>query len=162
MNQFEITIFEDAAKDPKKSSFGKVITCKSMVEIDNVAKDKAWSPSIFENNHRKIDSFLYSDLLALDFDEKISIEDAKKRLQELGYIFSLTYSRNHQKIKNKGTNSEKPACDRFRVVIPLSKRVHGAENYLATILEIYKHFSEADSQCLDVARFYFPSTGVEK
>lgn len=65
----------------------------------------------FVDNHRLIDNYIQrANVIMFDVDDGTSIEDALILLSQYrGYI---TTTKNHQKIKGN-----KPACDRFRVVL---------------------------------------------
>lgn len=52
-------------------------------------------------------------LLVLDYDEGITIEEAVDRFKQYEFVIYSSWSHQH-------TKHEKPACDRFRVVLPLA------------------------------------------
>lgn len=128
-------------------------------QLHQQVQKEAFSPVIYENNRRKADNFLYSDLVALDIDKDLSIDEAIIRLNTYELAYSITKTKSHQKIKNEGSSSEQAACDRFRILLPLRRRIESKEGYMQALKNIRSIFPELDRQCLDLARFFFPSTG---
>lgn len=117
-----------------------------------------WSQGVFEGGHRKKSNFLSADIIALDIDEDLGIEEAKERFNK--YQCIIAPSRNHQKIKNQGEPSEKPACDRFRIVLFLEKRITDPEAFEATWRKLAEICPEADKAAKDASRFWFPSPDI--
>lgn len=111
-----------------------------------------WSCGIFNEEHRKIDNFVESQFMALDIDEGVSIEEARRRLEGLSHILAPTKS--HKKEKNG------KICDRFRAVVVLEEPIQDVNDYYATYGELMKLFPEADRACKDPSRFYYPSKEV--
>lgn len=108
-----------------------------------------WSPICWKNNERKGDEFYCSDFLVLDYDDgAVTLEDAKKWATKYRHIIGTTKS--HQKEK-----SGKPACDRFRVVIPWATRIECKNTYTQNMARITKLMG-ADEACKDAARIYQP------
>lgn len=117
----------------------------------HVISETAWSPGIFKNNKRNKENFLYADFIALDIDNGLSLNEAKKRLKVAQLKAHLFTSRNHQKIKND------LKCDRFRIVFPLTESITTASDFSETWNFLYGIFPESDSQARDCSRFYYPS-----
>ncbi len=138
-------------------------------EFDDLEKyvcNSSWSPSLFNNTEnkkennkmgmwRKKSNFKSCDYLALDIDDSCTIEAAKDKFKGYKAVFFTT--RNHQKIKNKGKSNEKPACDRFRVIIPLEKTITNSNDYIQTWKFAENKWPFIDKACKDNSRFYFPS-----
>lgn len=155
MKSKSITIFPNVNGDmhPAKSNVGKVAKFNSLEELNKHIVSSAWSPSVFANNNRKNENFIYTNVMALDFDENADPADIRSRLIHLGFDYSITLTRNH--MKQKGT---KAPCSRFRVVIPLEEKIESQQIFSSTWLWLQEQFPEVDGQCKDPARFYFAST----
>ena len=121
-----------------------------------------WSPGVFRNGHRNLENFERMDVIALDFDAGITVKDAIKRLKQQNFSYILGTSRNHQKEKVKKSGKVLPACDRFRVVFPLSGPISSDADYKATFQKLREVFPEADSQCSDASRFFYPCKDIVK
>jgi len=111
-----------------------------------------WAPGRFAHQRRTLKNFLGTDLLALDVDEGCSLEDAKNIFAEYRHI--IAPSRNHQKEKNG------IVCDRFRVVLFLSKEVTNEEEYSATWEAAFARWGFIDRACKDASRFFYRSPEV--
>jgi hypothetical protein len=159
MKKFNITVFPQAEINPSNSSYGIQKELNCFEDLHELIQEKAWSPAVFKESKRSVANFLYADLIALDFDEGLTVEEAKARLEKEDLAYSITFSRHHQIIKHKGEASEQLACDRFRVILILKERAISAADYLKTLLEAQRMLPELDPSCLDAARFFFPSTG---
>lgn len=116
----------------------------------------AWSPGVFKGDHRKKANFEFADVMGLDFDDGLPMKIVADRLKNLGLDFSISLTRHHQKPKKSG-DSLKPACDRFRVLIPLEERICSLEEFEATWAFLFEHFPEIDIKCKDPSRLFFAS-----
>ena len=115
---------------------------------------KHWSPSAYKSARRAKDEFESISLLVLDVDDGCTLDEAQDHFRPFKYI--IAPSRNHQKEKDK-----KPACDRFRVIIPLSREITDQNEYVATAQWALKMWPFIDKGVvIDPARFYFPCTEV--
>lgn len=111
-----------------------------------------WSPSRFENGHRHESNFLGSSVVALDFDEGVSLTWAVEKFSRLRHIIATTKSHGIPKGK-------KPACDRFRVVLFLPHLYSYLPLY-KSVLAAYVELLGADEQVKDGARFFWPSKDI--
>lgn len=128
----------------------------SVVAVDTLERLKAlilesdWSPAIFKNNYRNNANFESTSLMVLDIDEGI---DIKKALELFApYRFILATTRSHQKDKHG------VVCDRFRVILFLSKEVKDRDTFTATWFALQKEFPFIDEKCKDPARFFYKCT----
>ncbi|MBY0314581.1 MAG: hypothetical protein K2Q26_03615 [Bdellovibrionales bacterium] len=126
-------------------------------DLAEVICNHSWSPFCFSSStlddgskvwHRLGKNFKSTDVLVLDVDDGCTLNQAKKDFEGFQVIIATT--QNHQ--KPKGDSGV--CCDRFRVIIPLERRITSKEQYLATWLEAQKRWPYIDKSCKDVARFY--------
>lgn len=128
----------------------------SVPEGDLVARilDSNWCPATFKDpkGRRHRDNFESINLLVFDIDSSLTITQATDILTQEGFEYLLGTSKSHQIEKNG-----QPACDRFRIVIPLAEEIMDEDTYKST-WQYYadKYFPDADPQCKDVPRFYYP------
>lgn len=107
-----------------------------------------WSCGTFKDGHRSTKNFQYADVIALDFDEGMTIDEAAEAFK--GYKCVIAPSRNHRKEKNG------KIADRFRVVIPLSEPITNYKDFKATWKSLHKKFSMIDEACSDASRLWYP------
>lgn len=110
---------------------------------------KCISPGVFKGGYRNKANAIGASWIMLDFDEgKPTLEEAKTIYAD--YVGAIYTTRNHRKIKTVGS-TQKPACDRYRVILKLS-RVVNADEYS----RVYGTFKGVDPAARDVSRFYYP------
>lgn len=110
----------------------------------------ATSPVVFSSDHRIEDAFLHSYFCALDFDESISLVEAKEELFcDTQHLIATT--RSH----DEGPYSP----DRFRVWIPWEEPITCLSRYRYNMERLVKKY-DADRKCKDGARFFFPSKKI--
>jgi hypothetical protein len=143
--------------DENKSSFVETIDVAEN-ELAQFITQNAWTPASLSQNKRLISSFISADILGLDIDAGCSLEDALAIFKPYKHIIGT--SKSHGKVKNAGTPSEQPACDRFRVVLFSQKRITTQKDYAATMTDLQKKFPFIDKQCKDSARFFHPCTQI--
>lgn len=129
----------------------EVDSAESMLEavkFDHVAAE-------YNNNYRKVENFISSNVVFLDCDNDHS-DDSKDWISPKdisinfnGVFFMAVYSRNHMKVKNG--NIARP---RFHVYFPIDEITSVAE-YRAIKEKICSEFPYFDSNALDSARFIF-------
>jgi len=104
--------------------------------------------------YRKKENFLATNIVGLDIDDGITMESAINRLKELDYPAVVLPTKSHQIKKN-----DKPAMDRFRVLIPVSGLISSPPEYKLTCeklsLEIVD--GKSDPQCHEAARYFNPT-----
>ena len=108
-----------------------------------------WSPIIWKDGVRKKANFLCVGYMTLDFDDgRPTLEEASKKYEDYAHIIATTKS--HQKEKDG-----KPACDRFRLVVPFAEPVFDKTRYEYTMAVITKK-TGADKSAKDGGRFFWP------
>ena len=127
-------------------------------EMDRVVRDIdcSYSPCHYNNGYRLDDNATVGTMnsLMLDFDDGLSIEEAKALFSEYDGLIATTKS--HQKDKNG------IICDRFRVIIPTDTPVTlNATEYKDLMVQIMNVYEEADKACKNISRFYFGYEGSE-
>lgn len=128
-------------------------------DLLTIITNKTYSLGIFENNHRTNENFRGSHYVGLDFDEGMTLEEAKFRFSKYHHIIAT--SKSHQKEKkNKRTGAVKPPCDRFRVILKTEKYIDNPDDFKATVSKLMEVFPDADPQCKDAARFFYASPEV--
>lgn len=147
----QITIFKKANDGNHSLAKTGETTDVSFETLHSIIQTQAWSAATFTNNSRNKENFLGVDCIALDFDGGISVNDVLNRLRTLGFSHSVTASKSHQIEKNG------EVCDRFRLVIPLSKRIDDAKEYASTWQFLNSLFPECDQACKNEDRYYSPS-----
>ena len=142
-----ISMHKDRNNLYKPQLFSKdwiVCTNDTIEVLQHVATNYAVSPIEWSGGVRKGCNFFAADWLALDIDNGMSIEEAKKFFWEYKIVIGTTKS--HGK---KGKN------DRYRVFIPFEHTIDCQYIYKGT-LKIFIEATEADEACLDLARFFWP------
>lgn len=116
-------------------------------EVSDLALKYAVSPCIWHRGARKKDNFWRATWLGLDFDEGMSIHQAKKVFADYIHVIGTTKS---HRIYKGGV-----IADRFRVFLRLKDRCDSYEDYEETVRPLVKEHG-ADKQCIDAARFFWP------
>jgi len=124
------------------------VECNTDAFTDLILNSKALSAQKFKDNYRNdVNACGIQNTLWLDFDDGLTIEEAKKIFKDYWYVMYTTP--HHQKPKDK-----KPACDRFRVVFkvkePMPTDITHYKKVMAKIIEKYG----ADIQCQNISRYY--------
>lgn len=126
----------------------------SLQELSQVITKTNWSCGVFKDDHRNISNFEYSDFMALDIDDGVSIEEAARRLKDYSHIIAPT--------KSHKTDKNGKIADRFRAVVVLTERIENQNDYYTTYNNLMQLFPEADSACKDPSRLFYPSKEVYK
>ncbi|POB13869.1 primase-helicase family protein [Halobacteriovorax sp. DA5] len=132
-----------------KSADGKMVSISNFDDLKQIITTKQWSHGQFANDHRSKSNFLSTDFIVLDFDEGMTLADAIKEFQDFNCLIGTTQS--HQVPKNGN-----PSCDRFRVVLELSQRIHDAEIYENLYEEFLNRYPQADHLAKDAAKTWRP------
>ena len=124
--------------------------------LEALLLENNWSPAVYHNGARNLSNYAGTpSLFAFDIDEGMTLEEAKAAFGH--YQCQIHTSRNHQKIKHEGTPSQKPACDRFRVIFALSSPITTDADYKAT-WESYAGSYPLDKQTRSSSMFFFKGT----
>lgn len=109
--------------------------------------DHVWSPIVWRDGIRRSENFERCELIALDFDQGMSLFEAKAVFDGFWHVIATT--RNHRLSKN-GVVS-----DRFRVILRAQRPIACA-SALAATLSVLKSMYPIDGSCKDAARLFFP------
>ncbi len=141
----------------KSISDSETVKISSITMLAEFVCQNDWSQGIFKNNHRSIANFISASIIALDIDndrdEKCTLEEAKDKYASYQHIIAT--SRNHQRVKNEGQSNEKPAVDRFRVILFLDRVITDAATYKETWLDLERKFPFIDPAAKDASRFWY-------
>ncbi len=149
----KISIHKDKSFIPSAYGSGfKVVECWDLQELEYYICNYVWSPCVWKDGIRLKKNFESAALVALDFDEGVSILQAYDDFEQFAYILAPTKS--HQQWKG-----DKEPCDRFRVILPVPAFTE-LKTYEKTMHKIIKSFG-GDPAAKDGARFFFPCIGVD-
>lgn len=126
-------------------------------ELYNVTAMQNYSPFIFSGGHRRNENSTPTPLMVYDFDDDtlLTLKQAKELCSHFKSLVVTT--RNHL-VEKKGKKSE-----RFRVLIPLDE-APPKESYKSvylTLAEMLGFKDAIDTQCTDLARYYFRNAKQE-
>jgi hypothetical protein len=131
--------------EPTKLDFSK------MHEI--TGQDKAWSSAKFKDNHRSDDDAVGGvELVTLDVDDGMTVEEVKEVLRQHKLKALISTTKSHQ-VEKDG----KPACDRFRVVIPLKYKWVGNKQEYSDFIKgvVAKLGIPSDPATKNISRLWF-------
>lgn len=131
-------------------------------KLHEVTKRYGYSNAIFRDGKRASGNVVYlGNLLIYDYDDRITIDEMKSRIESLGVSALIVTTLNHQKDK-KGV-----VCDRFRLILQL-KDCMGRDistNHMEEILQEVDSALELggayDKACKTIERFYSPAPTQE-
>jgi len=107
-----------------------------------------WSPIVWKDGYRKSDNFSHADYCVLDFDDGLRLTDAIERtFCDMNFLIGTT--------KSHGIEKQGLIADRYRVIIPFTRRITDLNEFCSTMRHYVKFF-DSDNTCIDAARFYFP------
>lgn len=121
--------------------------------ISSVITLQVWSHCLYAGNYRLEKFFSGSFYCVLDFDENVTKQEALDKLAGYALILGPTKSDGIAK-------SGKPACDRFRVVLPWESPIDQLDVYKYNARLINQRFS-SDEQTFDGARLWQPCKNIE-
>lgn len=127
----------------------------TFAELPDLICKQTYSLIQFKDLYRKQSNFKSSQVVALDIDGGLTLYDAIERLKKLEVRAIVGLTRSHGKQKNG-----KAPCDRFRILIELSRLVTDLGEYRATIEGMRELFPESDPAPKDGARYFFPCTEI--
>lgn len=136
----------------------KPVTVGTFEELESLFTKSTYSLSTFKNNRRSIDNFEKTNCIGLDIDAGMTLEQAEQSFKNMRHLIMPTKS--HQKEKVLKSGETLPACDRFRVILFLSKPITDAETYYATWQAIANIYPAIDPACKDPSRQFYKSTHV--
>ena len=105
--------------------------------------------STFSNNHRLTANFIAQQLIAVDFDNALSLTEATSILTHYGLSYSFGYY----------TLSHTEAAPRFRLVFILDGEIRDKELVVDINKALYRFFDKkSDRSCTDVTRLWLGSS----
>jgi hypothetical protein len=110
-----------------------------------------YSSHIWKNGIRNQENCVASTALIVDYDNGLSIAEAKQKFKDYKYV--LISSRNHQKIKKN--KEHLGAVDRFHIYFPLETAMSNSLHYSA--YQNIDLFDEADPTAFETSRFFYKS-----
>lgn len=126
----------------------------SLGNLAGLITRKAWSPLCF-SGERRAANVQSSSFIAFDIDGGLTCREASNLMLDIGLAFILAPTKSHQKLKG-----DKPACDRFRLVVPTSEPILSYQDYKSTrkfwAKELNIPFDPASTDC-----FFYPSVSIE-
>ncbi len=145
-----ISFHSDLKNIGNASRYARGFSTADVSDMNRLAKCVAtytWSHCVWRDGRRLQANYISSDTLGLDFDCSMPLAQALNVFCDSAHVIGLT--RNHQREKAGVIG------DRFRVLLKLDRRITD----LATIRATSRHYIErweADGQCVDGARLFFP------
>ena len=130
------------------------VECTTDKFTDLILESKALSAQRFKDGHRSAaNSIGVQNTLWLDFDDGLSIEQAKERFKDYWYV--IYTSMNHQKDKHG------KVCDRFRVVLKVKEPMPKDKNKYQEVMKRIITDLGADEACKDYSRYYRGNSEAE-
>ncbi len=116
-------------------------------DLTSLIKRHTWSCGVFKDNHRIAQNFIYADTIALDFDDGLNLEVAQSRIIKYKHIIATTRSHQH-------------TWHRFRLILFLDGPIVDYKQYQETVKTLFKIFPEADKNCSDASRMWYPCKDI--
>ncbi len=130
----------------------KPVVVNTLKDLAKLATSETYSLATFNKGHRTIENFQQTESIALDIDEGMTLDQAKKEFAPYKHLILPTKS--HQKEKNG------KVADRFRVILFLDQPIKDADTYYATWSALKAKFPACDDACKDPSRQFYRSVGV--
>jgi hypothetical protein len=114
------------------------------------------------NGSRSTETFSGATGFGIDIDKGLSLDDAKKIIEERRIHAFIATTKSHQ-LEKKNAKGEviAPAVDRFRILIPFNRFVFTVKDYNRIVKKLTDPndgiFPQCDEAVLDGGRQYFPS-----
>ena len=147
-----ITISQGASNNKTETSFMPAeIPFTSLHTV--IRQDRAWCATTFSNNYRRDDNATGRiDVVAFDIDSGLTVKDCLDKMRERGVRALIITTKSHRVAKDKQI-----ACDRYRVVIPLSQTATlSKEEYKNKVRAIAKAFDlPSDPAAVNISRLWF-------
>lgn len=142
-------------KAPHPADGYEYVECTTDAFTDLILNSKALSAQKFKDGHRcAANSIGVQNTLWLDFDDGLTIEEAKEKFKDYWYV--IYTSMNHQKEKHG-----LPACDRFRVVLKVKEPMPKEKEHYQSVMERIAQDLGADDACKDYSRYYRGNSEAE-
>jgi hypothetical protein len=148
--KFSITKKRRDAKATKLCSFTIPFNLTKLAEV---IQKTDWLGGHFKGNYRKKENFIETNMMVYDVDEGFSMADCMKALQDYQHI--IIPSGSHQLPKITASGSQKAACDRYRVILPLTEPIADHHAFEATWKAGAALFPSLDVGTKDPSRLWF-------
>jgi hypothetical protein len=120
--------------------------------IDN---SSIWlSPYSYRTNSRKKVDFKQMSFLALDYDEEVTVQAIRNKLDDIEMSYVIYTTKSHQKEKETPSGEVHPPCDRFRVFLPISRNIESAQSVFSFVQACKILFPDSDNSCFETARMF--------
>jgi hypothetical protein len=151
-----ISVSRSKSMDPAAHLMFDKMKVTSARVFGEIMASSVWSPILWLQDKRLKAEFLSCKYAALDFDSgEWTLQDAMAFLDDKKLSGILGTSKSHQIAKGS-----KPACDRFRLVIPFAEVVVDRVVYEATMRKLAED-TPCDKACVDAARYFFPCKQIQ-
>jgi hypothetical protein len=147
--------------DPGRATTLYKITEVKHADLPQIVTHHNYSP-IHWYGPRSTETFSGATGFGIDIDEGLSLDDAKKIIEERKIHAFIATTKSHQ-VDKKNAKGEviAPAVDRFRILIPFNRLVHTLKDYNRIAKKLTDPedgiFPQCDGAVLDGGRQYFPS-----
>ncbi len=121
-------------------------------KLPNITQGMSYSAIEFLNNTRKSEFFIQAHLIILDFDDGMTINEAKELFTP--YFGMIATTKSHQLSVKNGKPIE--PRDKFRVILLLKEPITDPKEFKIVMTNLITKYG-ADQACKDLARFYFPN-----
>lgn len=98
-----------------------------------------WAGILWQPGVRKAENFYACSYAVLDFDDGLTKQDAIEAFSDHPYLMGTTKSDGLEKPSKSG-GVTRPACDRFRVVVPFSKPIWSRDVYEFNMLLLFQKY----------------------
>jgi len=117
-----------------------------------------WSAILWAGGARQESNFSYCEYAVLDYDEGVTLLEAREMFQNFKCVIGTTKSHGIAKQKTE-TSHAKPACDRFRVIIPFTEPIYDLDIYRYNMMILTQKY-KSDPQPIDGGRIWQPCRGI--
>lgn len=127
---------------------------QDLATLTSIVTEYVWSPIIYRQNLRLKQNYMHAWVVGVDVDDGMPINDAIDLIKDQQMAAIVGPTRSHQKEKDG-----KPACDRYRVILPMSKPCTDRELFEYNAKTWSKMFGGDISAC-DGGRLFRPCAEV--
>jgi P4 family phage/plasmid primase-like protien len=151
--EFEISLNNEkvSAANVAANWFVKPVSIKTEKDVKEVFCKSSYSPHQWENGIRKQANYIQSTFIVIDYDEGLTIKEARDRFSPYNHI--IITSKSHQIVKPK--HEELGKIDRFHILFPIDEAITDPEKIKK--LKYAKIFEGSDPAVYETGRFFFPS-----
>jgi len=125
-----------------------VVGSKKFSNLADYVSKYTWSPCFYRDDLRREDHFMKAILVGLDFDDGMSLMEAKENIFcDMRHIIGTTRS---HRIEKNGI-----VADRFRVILQFSEPIVDLRTYKYNLDRLVRHYG-ADENARGAARLFYP------